>query len=179
MWFGFRNLLRLRRRQRDLNNSRWENIPERHEQNDLIKVKVTWVDDADGITVRGPKGAFKVRLSAIDAPEHNQDGAEAAKAELSKLVDERHVYLEAYGIDRYGRMLATVYVMNRSELMNVNERLVMMGHAWVAENYCSHLSDNRREQLIRLQRWARWKRMGIWRSENPIPPWVWRQQESS
>ncbi|MEO0972229.1 MAG: thermonuclease family protein [Pseudomonadota bacterium] len=62
--------------------------------------------------------------------------------------------------------------------MNVNERLVTLGHAWVMRGLYYHLPKARQQQLDRLERWARSKRVGLWRTEDPIPPWEWRRPDS-
>jgi endonuclease YncB( thermonuclease family) len=30
--------------------------------------------------------------------------------------------------------------------------------------------------LNQLERWAKSKRVGLWKTDNPIPPWKWRKQ---
>lgn len=144
-------------------------------QKDLLKAKVRYVIDGDTVIVCTPESEFRVRLSAIDCPEDGQDGGDAATKALIKLILGRFVHLETYGLDPHGRTLATIYVMIGSELINVNERMVMLGHAWVMPQYYGHLSKSRRWQLNRLERWARSKRIGLWKVENPTPPWEYRR----
>src|SRR6185295_11461960 len=117
-------------------------------------------------------------LDAIDCPEDGQQWGNVSKAGLIKLIGGRDVYLETHGVDEHGRTLATVYLQDSSDstLLNVNERMVMLGHAWVARNYYGHLPEHRQHQLNRLEEWARSKRVGLWRTEDPIPPWQWRNQ---
>ncbi|PCI06627.1 MAG: hypothetical protein COB77_06505, partial [Gammaproteobacteria bacterium] len=59
-------------------------------------------------------------------------------------------------------------------ITNVNERMVTLGHAWVMRRYYGHLSNKRKNQLNRLERWAKLKKVGLWKQLNPIPPWKWR-----
>jgi endonuclease YncB( thermonuclease family) len=56
----------------------------------------------------------------------------------------------------------------------VNARMVTLGHAWVMRNFNHHLSKERKDELYKLERWARSKKVGLWEFENPIPPWQWR-----
>jgi len=130
--------------------------------------------DGDTAEVSTSARAFLVRLSNIDCPENGQTWGAQATTALCKLIDGREVYLETYGRDHYGRTLATVYVMLDGELVNVNEDMVMRGHAWVMDQFHLHLSLNRRRNLDKLQRWAKSKRVGLWQDENPIAPWLWR-----
>jgi hypothetical protein len=55
----------------------------------------------------------KVRLTNVYAPEMNQTGGSAAKKKLQALVQNRDVALRTHGKDRYGRVLAEVFVDGR------------------------------------------------------------------
>jgi endonuclease YncB( thermonuclease family) len=55
----------------------------------------------------------KVRLVNVDAAEMNQAGGAAAKRRLQALISNRIVTLKPYGKDRYGRLLAEVYIDGR------------------------------------------------------------------
>jgi len=55
----------------------------------------------------------KVRLTNVYAPEMNQAGGSAAKKKLQALVQNREVALRTHGRDRYGRVLAEVFVDGR------------------------------------------------------------------
>jgi micrococcal nuclease len=146
----------------------------------LTEVQVKRVIDGDTIDVRTSNGdIIRVRLDAIDCPEDGQEWGNKATIGLIQLVGGRWVYLELHGTDNYGRTLATVYVMDGSELINVNEQMVRCGHAWVEHMYTDHLSKNRRRQLIKLERWAKAKPVGLWKLENSIPPWEWRNNKRS
>ena len=142
--------------------------------------KVRRVIDGDTVIVWTPQRQLKVRLDAIDCPENGQHWGDIAKYGLIKMIGGRHVQLEHHGYDCYGRVLATIYVKKNGseEWMNVNARMVTLGHAWVMRKYCDHLPRERRDELIRLERWARSRKVGLWKAENPIPPWRWRRQET-
>ena len=55
----------------------------------------------------------KVRLANVNAAELNRPGGKEAKRRLQGLVRGRTVTLKHYGKDRYGRLLAEVYVDGR------------------------------------------------------------------
>lgn len=55
----------------------------------------------------------KVRLTNVYAAELNQPGGSAAKRKLQARVQNREVALRAHGKDRYGRVLAEVFVDGR------------------------------------------------------------------
>ncbi len=142
----------------------------------LPRYKVEHVIDGDTVVVSSFSNKLKIRMDSIDCPEDGQDWGDIAKAGLIKLIGGRHVYLEEHGTDRYERMLATLYVSQEteSEWINVNERMVTLGHAWVMRAYYKHLPKHRQDKLNKLERWAKSKKVGLWKSPNPIPPWSWR-----
>jgi len=55
----------------------------------------------------------KIRLTNVYAAELNQVGGAAAKLRLQALVQAGDVSLKRYGQDRYGRLLAEVYINGR------------------------------------------------------------------
>ncbi|MBK9243281.1 MAG: thermonuclease family protein [Burkholderiales bacterium] len=144
---------------------------------DLRRVKVRYVLDGDTVIVSDAWSDIRVRLDSIDCPEEGQDWGNTAKAGLIKLIGGRHVHIESHGTDIHGRTLATIYVRHAqgSDWINVNERMVMLGHAWVSRMHYHHLPGPRRHRLTQLERWARSKRVGLWKSNGPIPPWEWRK----
>ena len=146
---------------------------------DLLKVKVGYIIDGDTFIVSSSGSNIKIRLDAIDCPEDGQEWGDISKAGLIKMIGgRRFVYLETHGEDIYGRTLATVYVENDSkEIVNVNERMVMLGHAWVMRKYIDHLPRCRQNKLNQLEWWAKRNRVGLWKSNNPIPPWKWRKKD--
>jgi len=75
-------------------------------------------------------------------------------------------------------MLATIYVRSRNggDWINVNEKMVALGHAWVMRRYYDHLPVDRQVTLNRREAWAKSNHVGLWKTPNPIPPWEWRKQ---
>lgn len=134
----------------------------------------------DGDTVIVAKGAdeFTIRLDSIDCPEDGQHWGDNAKYGLIKLVGGRRVQIEEHGIDDYGRTLATLYIphSNGQDWQSVNERMVGLGHAWVMRLYYDHLPPDRQARLNKLEARAKFGRIGLWETADPIPPWKWRKQ---
>lgn len=138
-------------------------------------VRVVNVIDGDTAIVANGWRKFRVRLDGIDCPEDGQPWGGTARAGLIKLIGGRRVRLESHGVDDYGRVIGTLYAWHRGKgWVNVNARMVTLGHAWVLRRYVSHLTIARREELFRVERWARSKRVGLWRDADPVPPWEWR-----
>ncbi len=146
----------------------------------LVKAKVRWVLDGDSIIVKKEEGEFRIRLYGIDCPEHDQAGGDKAKSALVRLIGGKEVYIECHGEelkrDKYNRVLATIHTMHELELVNVNERMVMLGHAWVMRVFYTELSDSRKHKLNLLEKWAKSNQMGLWKEEDPLAPWVWRNK---
>ncbi|MHA1630050.1 MAG: thermonuclease family protein [Candidatus Heimdallarchaeota archaeon] len=142
------------------------------------EVKVEYIIDGDTVIVVKNWHKIKIRLDSIDCPEDGQHWGDTAKYGLIKLIGGRKVRLEEHGIDLYERTLATIYVQQgyETEWMNVNERMVTIGHAWVMRRFYDHLPKDRQDKLNRVERWARSKKVGLWQTPNPIPPWKWRSE---
>ncbi|MCY4643248.1 MAG: thermonuclease family protein [Bacteriovoracales bacterium] len=109
--------------------------------NKLSKVQVRRIIDGDSVEISDSEKTFEVRLSAIDCPEYDQSWGDRATDALKKLIGGRcTVYLETHDIaDYYNRIVATIYKEEGSKLINVNERMVVCGHAWVYRQYYKHL----------------------------------------
>ena len=144
----------------------------------LPKVTVRWVIDGDSIIATKGWHDITIRLDAIDCPEDGQYWGDIAKYGLIKLIGGKTVYLEDHGIDLHGRTLATIYIRHRqkNEWLNINERMVTLGHAWVMRRFYDHLPKDRQDKLNRLESWARSKKIGLWHASDPIPPWEWRRE---
>jgi micrococcal nuclease len=145
---------------------------------DLPKAQVVHIKDGDTAVVTIGRDENIIRLDSIDCPEDGQPWGDFAAYGLIKLIGGKTVLLEQHGQDQYGRTLATIYCFHieKQEWVNVNERMVMLGHAWVMRKYFDHLPRERQEKLKRIERWARTKRVGLWHEQNPVPPWRWRYE---
>jgi len=125
------------------------------------KVLVTRVVDGDTVVLQGGE---RVRYIGIDTPEtvHPQEPVEYMGPEASafnrKLVEGRRVRLEfdAQERDRYGRLLAYVYV---GEVF-VNAELLRAGYARVMT---VPPNVKHSEEFLRLEREARAAEIGLWR----------------
>lgn len=146
---------------------------------DFPAARVIRIIDGDTVTVETQWRRMTIRLDSIDCPEDGQHWGDTASYGLIKMIGGRTVRLEEHGLDSHGRTLATIYVRhaNGHEWVNVNERMVTLGHAWVMRRFYDHLPRDRQEKLNRLEDWAKSKRVGLWRTQDPVPPWHWRRRK--
>lgn len=134
--------------------------------NNILHVKVTKVSDGDTFHGTNESGKLKFRLVEIDCPEKDQDYGWQATAFTTGLIFGKTIKVQQTGTDRYGRVLCRVYLDDGSCL---NELLVKNGFAWHYKRY----SDN--EKLARLEIQAKESRIGLWKQDNPAPPWQFRK----
>lgn len=149
--------------------------------------KVVGVTDGDTIKVLDAnKTLYKVRLYGIDAPEKKQPYGQKAKEYLSSLVFEQEVKLIIVNKDRYGRVVAKVYLLAGDfcgkkvydDMVAANEEvnleMVKAGYAWVYRQYIkwpdSYLWGEDELEAKKL-------RLGLWQDKNPIEPWNYRKSK--
>ena len=139
---------------------------------------VVAVADGDTVTVlrqtaAGPR-QVRVRLTEIDAPERGQPWGTRARQALADKVFGQTVQVVASGEDRYGRLLARLYVVAGDSLAkrDVNREMVREGHAWVYRRYAT-------ENWLPDETAARDSGQGLWSfgTSAAIPPWEWRRGE--
>ncbi len=130
--------------------------------------RVVAVHDGDTISVLQEQHSVRVRLHGIDCPELHQPFGRAAKRATSSLVFKRDVRIVPVDTDRYGRLVARVFVGS----LDVNLELVRRGFAW---HYVRYSHD---AALAAAQREARAARRGLWADPHPVPPWAWRRTET-
>jgi endonuclease YncB( thermonuclease family) len=129
--------------------------------------KVIGVADGDTITVLQDKKQYKIRLYGIDCPEKAQAYGNKAKELTSRLTFGKTVELTAYDVDRYQRIVAVVKVNG----VNVNEELIKNGYAWRYPQYCK---ESFCKDWVIKEYYAKNSGKGLWKDNNPIPPWEWR-----
>lgn len=110
---------------------------------ETFTAKVVGVSDGDTVKVlteqscdtgkdcRSGKIQYRVRLAEIDTPEKKQPYGSKAKQALSDLVFGRMIKVEQIDKDRYGRLVANLYVDGKW----VNAEMVRSGSAWVYRQY--------------------------------------------
>lgn len=122
--------------------------------------KVVSVIDGDSFKIERDQ---TIRLSSLDAPEVEYCTGQKSKQYLTKKINGKKVILKELKTDRYGRVMAMVYV--RGE--NVNEYMVKNGlalHIWDTSSQ-NQILDN-------ANNFARENKLGIFSEEcfQAVPP---------
>ncbi len=134
-------------------------------------VKVCKVRDGDSILVEKGGNRYEVRLYGIDAPEYRQAGGQTARLWLKKNIAGKIVDIYVTNRDRYDRLVAVV----TSDGKNINEELVDRGLVQVYDKYCRKQICRRWKQK---ERGAQQRRLGLWRQQHPVSPWIWRHRHN-
>ena len=135
---------------------------------------VTRVSDGDTIRVETDSGQnLRIRIQGIDAPESDQEFGGEAQQLLSKLILNREVVVSADEIDRYGRSLGQVAFGDT----DIGLYMLEHGLAWTYRNYLNSMRSDWRNAYVEAERKARDDGIGLWQSEQPVPPWTWRKQK--
>jgi endonuclease YncB( thermonuclease family) len=128
--------------------------------------KVVHIADGDTLTIlTESKEQVKIRLAGIDTPEKAQPFGNKAKQALAALTFQQQALVEVETKDRYGRTVGKVIVNGT----DVNAELVRQGMAWVYRKYTND------HKLYALEAEAKQAKRGLWATDKPIEPWLWRK----
>ncbi len=131
---------------------------------------VVAVHDGDTLTVQTPQARLRVRVAAIDAPELDQPYGDQAHALTEALTDHQVVTLRTIDTDRYGRVVAFVFL---SDGRMLERELLAAGLAWQYRFFSADAG------LRSLEEEARAAHRGLWAALYPIAPWEWRRSHRS
>ena len=132
----------------------------------LLKARVSKISDGDSIEVELESGHARVRLNAIDTPEYDQPyGAQSSAALKALMPVGSEVELDVTTQDQFRRLVATVWMNQGGQRVNVNETMLRQGHAWAFRRY---MKD---PKFCDLEEEARSKKLGLW--AQPVSDWVY------
>ena len=133
--------------------------------------RVVFVQDGDIIAVEPIDGGdrVRVRLWGIDCPEFDQHYGSRARSYVTDLTLDKIVVIEDKDKDRYGRTVAIIKLDNGEILQQL---LLKDGLAWVYRGFCQEC-----DSWIALEIDARELKQGLWKDDNPIPPWEWESKK--
>jgi micrococcal nuclease len=132
-----------------------------------IKGTVSSVIDGNTIEILASNNEiYKVLLHGVDCPETGQNYGEQAKAFLEKLLLHKSITILLRGKDRWGNRLGDIKV---DGIPDPERELIRVGLAWTTEP---------NPELETLKDRARAQGLGLWSEENPMPPWMYRRQQT-
>ncbi len=137
-----------------------------------IHGKVIAVADGDTVTVLDSESrTHKIRLAGIDAPEKSQAFGQASKQALSNRVYGKTVVIDWNKRDRYGRIIGKII----RDSQDVNLEQIKLGMAWHYKKYENEQDVEDRSLYGQAEYIAQRDRIGLWREQNPVPPWDFRK----
>ncbi|MEJ0056917.1 MAG: thermonuclease family protein [Bacteroidota bacterium] len=107
-------------------------------------------------------------LQGVDSPDPGQNYAEQAKRFLGTLLLNKSVTITIHGKDRYGNRLGEIQIDGNTD---PRHELIKEGLAWTSEKEPIAELESLKEQ-------ARAEGKGLWKDENPTPPWIYRRQQT-
>jgi len=115
---------------------------------ELPSVIVQNIIDGDTVDIICNEERERISLDAIVCTKDGQEWGHIATMGLIQLIGgSKKVKLKRHGTDIYGRTIGTlfVYVPEKKSWLNVNERMVILGYAWMMPSFCSHLPLQRKK----------------------------------
>lgn len=140
--------------------------------------------DGDTLRVTDGRQEMKIRLCGIDAPEKDQPLGIAARDHLRSLVNQGDGTIIVVPVekDRYGRMVAELFVQPRSGLgyqlgeeIAINAQMVADGYAYHYAQYSGSCPNG--GMLAQLESDAQQEKVGVWRNINAQRPWDYRNSQ--
>ncbi|UOG91030.1 MAG: thermonuclease family protein [Candidatus Thiothrix sulfatifontis] len=140
----------------------------------LAQGRVVGVSDGDTLTVLASnKRTYKIRLQGIDAPETKQAHGQKCKEMLMTRAVNLTAEVEAYKLDRYGRVIGKVTVEGK----DVALEQINAGCGWHYTAYAKEQSADDQAAYAAAEKQARKAKRGLWRDKQPQAPWDFRKQQ--
>jgi endonuclease YncB( thermonuclease family) len=134
-----------------------------------ISGTVTQVHDGNTLEIITPeKEIYVVVLEGIDCPELTQPYGDQSKTYVESIALHKEVSLRIHGKDRLKNYIAVVMVGGDRD---IRIDLLREGLAWSSEK-------DPLPELETLRLKAVGQKKGLWIQELPIPPWMYRRQQS-
>lgn len=124
--------------------------------------------EGDMIKVLYKGKLVNVRLSSIDCPERGQAYGREAAEFTAMMAHSGPVRVDVKAVNSVGTVSAEVTLMDAG--LNINRELVKAGFAWW---HSKHSNDT---SYADLEKTARKMKVGLWKAENPTPPWKFKDK---
>lgn len=147
-----------------------------HQGSEHWQVKPGSIYDGDTLRVQRGSEEMKIRFCGIDAPEKQQALGTQARDYLRSLVDRGNgsVVVVPVERDRYGRMVAELFVMVSGGEIHLNSEMVAAGMAFHYGQYSGNCPNQR--AIVMAEEIAKQQRLGVWADGSPEYPWEWRRK---
>lgn len=132
------------------------------------------VPEGDIVKVLSHQGdTLFVKFNNIECPEIGQNFGKEAKAYTQKIALKKTVSITYTETDRDLNALGTVTLSNGKD---VGAQLLAQGLAW---HYMKGLNASSDTALyLELEQKARERKKGLWKEENPMAPWTFRNHQN-
>jgi endonuclease YncB( thermonuclease family) len=127
------------------------------------------IGDGDTFHAKVQGVVMQFRLADVDAPEMDQPFGRQSRDVLKSLIHNKQLVLVFVDVDRYGRIVADVWVND----LYVNRELAKRGAVWFYAHYA------RNNALFNVEEDARDANRGLWAlpAAQRLEPWVWRERK--
>ena len=130
--------------------------------------RIIEVHDGDTATLLDNENKkYRIRFYGIDAPESKQRYGRTAGRTLQDKILGETVSVSVVNTDNYGRAVGKVMLGERY----INLEMVNDGMAWYYANFARNENE-----LAAAEHYARSRKAGLWKEENPEAPWNWRRK---
>jgi micrococcal nuclease len=131
----------------------------------VYALEISYFYDGDTVKIKDASKVYKLRITDIDAPERTQTYGLKSRRALMKFCKNAKLQVQLLDMDKYGRKLGKLECNNQ----DASFYMVKNGHAWFYQQY----SSDSALELAELE--ARNHKRGLWKTQHPTPPWVWRK----
>lgn len=136
----------------------------------VVFAKVIRVIDGNTIEIlTEDKEVYQVILKDVDSPELGQEFGNEAKKFTENLLLKKKVTVEMKGKDMWGNRLVGITLKNGK---SVEVELLQAGLAW------QNKLKSKNAELTTMEQNSKENKLGLWASDNPIAPWIYRRQQT-
>jgi endonuclease YncB( thermonuclease family) len=140
----------------------------------VIPGKVVGITDGDTLTLLDENQTqYRIRVSGIDTPERGQAFGHVASDNLAKLAFGQLAIADCQKQDRYRRWVCVV----KANGVDVGLAQVRAGLAWHYKKYAGEQTPLDRDLYAKAEHEAKEAHAGLWKDEDPVPPWDWRKRK--